>query len=80
MEFDYAIRGSIFDRSTRVLDECFELEGFDTDTDESKVELFIGSVFDLYSPRWTSFKINSITLDQGSCDTKPQPNNFLPTL
>jgi len=80
MDFDYAIRGSIFETSTRVLDECFELEGFDTDTDESKVELFIGSVFDLYSPRWTSFKINSITLDQGSCDTKPQPNNFLPTL
>ena len=80
MDFDYSIRGSIFDTSTRVLDECFELEGFDIDSDESKVELFIGSVFDLYSPRWTSFKINSITLDQGSCDTKPQPNNFLPTL
>lgn len=79
-EFDYSVRGSIFDRSTRVLDECFELEDLDRETDQLKVELFIGSVFDLYSPRWTSFKINSITLDQGSCDTKLQPINFLPTL
>ena len=80
MEFDYAIRGSIFDTTTRDLDECFELKGFNTDADVAKVELFIGSVFDLYSPRWTSFKITSITLDRGSCESNLQPTNFLPTL
>ena len=78
--FDYSIDGSIFDTSTRELYKCFELLAVNNIGEDSKIELFIGSVFDLYSPRWTSFQINSITLDQGSCETKPQPNNFLPTL
>ena len=78
--FDYSIHGSIFDTSTRELYKCFELLAVNNIGEDSKIELFIGSVFDLYSPRWTSFQINSITLDQGSCETKSQPNNFLPTL
>jgi hypothetical protein len=79
-EFDYSIRGSIFDRSTRVLDECFELEGLERKNDQLNVELFIGAVLDLYSPSWTSLKINSVTVDQGTCDPNLQPTNFLPTL
>ena len=79
-EFDYSIHGSIFDTSTRELYKCFELLAVNNIGEDSKIELFIGSVFDLYSPRWTSFQINSITLDQGTCDPNLQPINFLPTL
>lgn len=79
-EFSYAVRGSIFDTATRSLYQCFELPAAKEIQNGSKVELFVGSVFDLYSPRWTSYEIDSIILDKGTCDSNRQPISFLPTL
>ncbi len=79
-EFSYAIRGSTFDSTTRSLFECFELPSAKEIQNGSKVELFVGSVFGLYSPRWTSYEIDSIILDRGTCNSNLQKINFLPTL
>ena len=79
-EFSYAVRGSTFDSTTRSIFECFELPAAKEIQNVSKVELFVGSVFDLYSPRWTSYEIDSIILDRGTCDSNLQLINFLPTL
>ena len=79
-EFGYAVRGSTFVSTTRSLFECFELPAADEAESGSKVELFVGSVFDLYSPRWTSYEIDSIILEKGTCDSNRQPISFLPTL
>lgn len=78
--FSYVVRGSTFESTTRSLFECFELPVAKEIQNGLKFELFIGSVFDLYSPRWTSYEIDSIILDRGTCDTNLQPISFLPTL
>ncbi len=80
VQFNYAVHGSTFDSTTRSLFECFELPPSEKMKNGSKVEFFVGSVFDLYSPRWTNYEINSIIFDQGSCDSNMQSKNFLPTL
>jgi hypothetical protein len=80
IDFKYVVRGSMFDNSKRKLYECFELPEVEEVRNGSKIDLFVGSVFDLYSPRWTSFKISSISLEQGACEANLQPINFLPTL
>lgn len=79
-DFDYVVSGSIFDHTARSLFECFELPPAEKIEKGSIVEFFVGSVFDLYSPRWTNYQIDSIILENGSCGSKLQPRNFLPTL
>jgi len=79
-EFDYQIFGSIFDVSERRIDMCIKISEQRELREQLKINLFVSSLIDLYSPSWTNFKVDSIIVDRGKCKDSINDQGFLPTL
>ena len=79
-EFDYQIFGSIFDVSKRRIDLCLKISNQKELREQVKIDLFVSSLIDLYSPSWTNFKVDSVIVDGGKCEESKSHQGFLPTL
>lgn len=79
-EFDYQIFGSIFGVSKRRIDLCLKIGNQKELREQVKIDLFVSSLIDLYSPSWTNFKVDSVIVDGGKCEDSKSHQGFLPTL
>ena len=79
-EFDYQIFGSNFDVSKRRIDLCLKIGNQKELREQVKIDLFVSSLIDLYSPSWTNFKVDSVIVDGGKCEDSKSHQGFLPTL
>lgn len=76
--FDYQIFGSIFENSNRVFDACFNVKFDPSLSEQINYKLFVSTIFDRHSPRWTNFEVTSISVDDKECGDSTDSLGFMP--